>query len=149
MGSWRVVALCLVVACGSGGTDADGDGYGTDVDCDDSNAAIHPEASESCNGVDDNCDMAIDNDPADGTEYSVDADGDGYGKTQRYCAKPPVTVERGGDCHDDNPTAFPGSTTTEVPKDGIDTDCDGNDFCTDLNCDGRPDIVVPSHHDGD
>jgi hypothetical protein len=45
--------------------------------------------------------------------------------------------------------AYPGSTVTEVPKDGIDTDCDGNDFCTDLNCDGRADIVVPSHHDGD
>src|SRR5213075_2765590 len=102
---------------------------------------------EVCNGIDDNCDGGVDVDPVEGTEYNVDSDGDGFGKTSRYCTEPPVTVARGGDCLDDNATAFPGSTAIEVPNDGVDTDCDGNDFCTDLNCDGRADIVVPSHHD--
>jgi hypothetical protein len=149
MGFLRLAILCFVVACGSG-TDADGDGFDSDVDCDDGNKAIHPEADELCNGVDDNCDKEVDNDPVDGTTYFLDADNDSWGKETRLCTAPTVnTVERGGDCRDDIPTAFPGSTTIEVPKVGIDTDCDGNDFCTDLNCDGLPDIVVPSHHDGD
>lgn len=56
--------------------DVDGDGYGVgedrtscrrcesfgqcDEDCDDTNALIHPGAGEPCNGVDDNCNMDID-----------------------------------------------------------------------------------------
>ncbi len=51
--------------------DADGDGYGSqnfseaqgvtnNLDCDDTNAEIHPYAIEKLNGIDDNCDDAID-----------------------------------------------------------------------------------------
>ncbi len=40
--------------------DADGDGYPETVDCDDSNAEVHPGASEVCNGIDDDCDGAAD-----------------------------------------------------------------------------------------
>ncbi len=36
--------------------DDDGDGYGADTDCDDSNALIHPGASELCDGLDNDCD---------------------------------------------------------------------------------------------
>lgn len=57
-------------------TDADGDGYGAgtainactqpagtsgnNTDCDNNNAAINPNASELCNGLDDNCNGTID-----------------------------------------------------------------------------------------
>jgi len=47
-------------------TDADADGYkaqascGTLVDCNDTNATIHPGATELCNGVDDNCNGTTD-----------------------------------------------------------------------------------------
>jgi hypothetical protein len=43
--------------------DADGDGYlGTPSgpDCDDKNAAVHPFATELCNGIDDDCDGLVD-----------------------------------------------------------------------------------------
>ncbi|MDI7269525.1 MAG: NBR1-Ig-like domain-containing protein, partial [Myxococcota bacterium] len=36
--------------------DTDGDGYRSDVDCNDGDPAVHPGASESCNGTDDDCD---------------------------------------------------------------------------------------------
>lgn len=45
--------------------DNDGDGYGDgpgciDFDCDDDDPSIHPGAEEVCNGIDDNCDFAVD-----------------------------------------------------------------------------------------
>lgn len=57
--------------------DADGDGYTSDVDCDDTNSAIYPGATEVCNGVDDNCDTIVDG--------GADADGDGIGSVCDNC----------------------------------------------------------------
>jgi len=46
----------------SASIDNDGDGYSEcQGDCDDANPAIHPSASEVCNGIDDDCDDVIDN----------------------------------------------------------------------------------------
>jgi len=77
--------------------DADGDGYGDDAtmtmaceapagtisdgsDCDDGNSAIHPDADEYCNEIDDDCDGVADNNyPVDGGLFSADVDGDGFG----------------------------------------------------------------------
>ncbi len=42
------------------GGDGDGDGVECPEDCDDGNRNVHPGASELCNGVDDDCDGAID-----------------------------------------------------------------------------------------
>ena len=42
--------------------DNDADGYNADVDCDDENPEIHPQASEVCDGIDNDCDALIDDD---------------------------------------------------------------------------------------
>ncbi len=47
---------------GPGVTDPDGDGDGVpgSADCDDADPAIHPEAEERCDSIDNNCDGAVD-----------------------------------------------------------------------------------------
>ncbi len=55
--------------------DNDADGYDSGSDCDDNNAAIHPDAVELCNGLDDNCDGVGD----------LDTDGDGLRECEDFC----------------------------------------------------------------
>lgn len=43
--------------------DLDGDGFGC-MDCDDSNADVHPGAAESCDGIDNNCSGLVDEETA-------------------------------------------------------------------------------------
>ena len=147
--------------------DADDDGYGTgegiescdpidgrapyDGDCNDDDDAIFPSADEYCNEVDDDCDGQTDEAGAvDVLTWYLDGDNDGYGQstvTTQGCTLPSGFSGEGGDCDDQVALVYPGSHTLEVPFDGIDTDCDGNDFCTDLDCDAWPDIVVTSTYD--
>jgi len=63
--------------------DQDGDGFTSDVDCDDTNAAINPAATEVCDGVDNDCDGLVDGEdpnlscepaPADDVFILIDAD---------------------------------------------------------------------------
>lgn len=121
--------------------DADGDGYGTtttgtscsstapagyssvNTDCNDSNAAIKPTATELCDLVDNNCDGAIDEGVK--TTYYRDADGDGYGTagtTTLGCSAPAGYVASSADCNDANAAIRP--SAAEI-CDGIDQDCDG------------------------
>ena len=108
--------------------DADGDGFeditcgGTD--CDDSDPAIHPGATEVCNGIDDDCDLVVDEGLSFGFWFD-DSDGDGYGDPLDGvfdCAQPAGWVSDSTDCDDANRAINPGAT--EV-CDGLDNDCDG------------------------
>jgi hypothetical protein len=101
--------------CEHGSVDEDEDGYapqsvdGRDcggTDCDDDDAAVHPDAELDCTGGGDfDCDGQPD----------ADEDADGY-----------VTEECGGDdCDDDDAQAFPGSLHLECTTD--DKDCNGED----------------------
>jgi len=107
--------------------DADCDGYASDTDCDDTNAAINPGATESCNGIDDDCDMMTDEGVL--TTWYLDADTDGYytGSPVMACTSPGMgyvtTVTGGGDCNDNIAAINPGAMET---CNGIDDDCDGS-----------------------
>lgn len=155
--------------------DVDGDGFGVativvsadrdcdDIgeagnmdDCDDTDAAISPSASEiPYDETDNDCNTSTLDD---------DLDGDGYGLTDGDCNDEDVTVNPGqeevyyddidndcnpdtvdddqdgdglglvdGDCDDTNPDINPNAT--DIPDDGIDQDCDGVDATEDTDTD--------------
>ena len=128
--------------------DADGDSFGDpasattacsqpsayvadDTDCDDADAGISPDADELCDGVDNDCDGAVDEDDAtDASTWYADADSDGYGdagSSTAACTQPSGYVSDDTDCDDDAGAIHPGAT--EVTADGIDQDCSGGDDC--------------------
>ena len=107
--------------------DNDGDGYtGCDDDCDDGNPDIYPDAEETCDGLDTNCDGHLvfgegdqdgdgwlfcsgDCNDFDASLTPADLDGDSYSTCQ-------------GDCDDSDASVNP--SVAEV-VDGTDNDCDG------------------------
>ncbi len=127
--------------------DADADGYGDPstewiscsdatgaindgTDCDDTDATVHPNASEDhCNDVDDDCDGDVD-ESASGEiveAFWPDADGDGYGDSTTWFEEYPSCVDPGyvqdgSDCNDTDASIFPGA---DEYCDGVDSDCDG------------------------
>ncbi len=73
-----------------------------DGDCDDLDNTVHPAASESCNGLDDDCDGTTDNGLGVTTWYA-DADSDTFGNASvstSDCAAPAGYVATDGDCDD-------------------------------------------------
>lgn len=124
--------------------DADDDGFGdmgegvqaciapagyvdNDRDCDDADPAVHPDATERCDRVDNDCDGATDadDDLVSGlSTYYRDADADTYGDPDApmsACEAPSGYVANDDDCDDGNPANYPGGR--EV-CDGGDNDCD-------------------------
>ena len=125
--------LLLLVACSDKAApldtervegDVDGDGLTESAgDCDDADALIYAGAPEICDGLDNDCDGAIDEDVS--TTFYVDTDGDGHGDDDSAvvaCLAPEGTIPVGGDCDDTDGDVYP--LAVEV-CDGIDNDCDG------------------------
>ena len=126
--------------------DADGDRYGAvdgertlscwavsgfaanGDDCDDTAPGVHPSAAEQCNGLDDDCDGAVDED--DQVAWYADQDGDGFGDWRTWddalvvwsCAAPEGYVDNADDCDDTSGDIHP--EATRICGDGIDNACD-------------------------
>ena len=140
--------------------DVDADGYGdadtTTLSCDaisgwttdgsdclDSNGAVNPDGSESCDGLDNNCDGTIDPVGSAGSNtYYEDSDSDGYGGTVTIdaCDTPVGYSENSEDCDDSNRAANPAQRES---CDGADNDCDGE-----IDEDSAVDVTV-WHEDAD
>ncbi len=103
------------------------DGYVTDSrDCYDLDAEIFVGQSESCNGVDDDCDAIVDEDDAvDAIDFFGDVDGDGYGDVDNAltsCTIPAGYVVDATDCDDTDASVNPGELET---CNEVDDNCDG------------------------
>src|SRR4029453_6122687 len=111
--------------------DGDHDGYVLADDCDDEERAVHPGASERCDGIDNDCDGALDGpDSVDGVEYWADLDEDGFGAGTPTvsCTQPTGTVDNALDCDDSRWDVNPDAT--EYCGDSIDNDCAAGTICT-------------------
>ncbi|MEM1215417.1 MAG: MopE-related protein [Bacteroidota bacterium] len=89
--------------------DADGDGFFSYEDCDDSNASVYPGAPEVCDGLDNNCDQAVDEGVL--LTFYADADADGFGDanvTTLACSAPSNFVSDNTDCNDADANEYPG-----------------------------------------
>ncbi len=134
----RGLVFCLLVSCGclqGDELDQDRDGFDIGEDCDDSEATVHPEAVETCNGRDDDCDGELDEGALDALVFYLDADDDGVGdggSTLWGCEAPSGYVANSGDCDDDDPARSP--WLDEICGDGLDNDCDSG---SDASC-GQP-----------
>lgn len=107
--------------------DEDGElalGAGGD-DCDDTRADVRPGLDETCDGIDNDCDDAIDEDAVDASVFYGDSDGDGFGDPDdpiSACEAPTGAVSNADDCDDSSRFVAPGATER---SDGVDQDCDG------------------------
>ncbi len=101
-------------------------GYGPAGDCNDQDPRVYPDAPEVCDGLDNDCNGTPDDEPVNGLEGCLDADGDGYGDPDvctTGCVLPYGFVEDDGDCDDADPAINPGA---EEICDHIDNDCNGS-----------------------
>ena len=122
--------------------DADGDGWGdasvslyvcggtpegyaaSSGDCDDSDPLRHPDSTEVCDGIDNDCDGGVDEDSVDADTWYLDHDGDGYGDADwTYTGCEPLSgyVAEATDCNDESSISYPGA---DEICDGMDNDCD-------------------------
>jgi hypothetical protein len=101
---------------------SDCDGLVCKADCNDNNPTIYPEAVETCNGLDDNCDGQVD-------ELLCDSDGDGVDDTEDNCPTIPNANQfdfdadnRGDVC--DNCPAVANANQSDIDADGYGDACD-------------------------
>ncbi len=143
--------------------DRDGDGFGDPAtlrnvcaappnvvlvagDCDDADPAVNPDMLELCDGIDQNCDGVVDALALDErARRYADLDGDGYGDPEVWennCVQEDGWVFDASDCDDLDSLVNPAQV--EIPRDGVDNNCDGGTDLDDLDQDGLADFVDPA-----
>ncbi|HXU11137.1 MAG TPA: MopE-related protein [Candidatus Binatia bacterium] len=111
--------FCGGLPSGDEGPDADGDGFSlcaasvSERDCNDQIEDVSPDASEICNGLDDNCDGSVDEDTPPAIPCPVSGLLGACRQGTTSCATLPMVCEQ---------TVFP---VVEVACNGVDDDCDG------------------------
>ncbi|MFC1769370.1 beta strand repeat-containing protein [Nanoarchaeota archaeon] len=124
---------------------ADTNESGVSTDCNNANSSINPGAAETVDdGVDFNCDT--------NELCYVDADDDNYRPNATAnttsadldCTDTgeAVTSDPTGDCNDANSSINPGAT--DVPYNGIDEDCSGQDLALETNISVTKTTLTPS-----
>lgn len=128
--------------------DLDGDGFGdpdqpilactlpaesseNDLDCADLDVSVHPDATEICNGIDDDCDTLIDDaddsrDLTGAATFYADTDDDTFGDPDTpvvACTAPEGYVDDSSDCGPTDNAVNP--LALEVCNGGVDDDCNG------------------------
>ncbi len=133
-----IIGLLLALVMGCDDSDQDGDGFRGD-DCDDTDPTTFPGSDEVCDGVDNDCDGAVDEDALDALLYYADADGDGYAGSLvvvQACEPPAGFSLVATDCDDLSADNYPGAA--EV--------CDGADnSCSGLIDDADPDLDTTTY----
>ena len=137
------------------GIDADGDGFLDTEECNDGDVNINPNASEVCDGVDNNCDGQIDEGVT--TTFYVDGDGDGFGSTPvEECSISAGLAAVDGDCDDTDAQTGPNMAQQEVDQSLCYTDADGDGWGdsspnsgVDAGTDCDDSSAALNHNDGD
>ncbi len=102
------------------------DAVSNDLDCDDGDPDILPGGTETCDGVDQDCDDLVDELAVDMTTWYLDGDSDGWGVPGDEilaCEQPSGYADNPDDCDDTEPTL------TEV--------CIADPAVSESNCSGR------------
>ncbi|MBK7876946.1 MAG: putative metal-binding motif-containing protein [Planctomycetes bacterium] len=151
--------------------DADGDGFGDPslttlacsapsgfvadaTDCDDANGAVHPGAQELCNGIDDDCDLLVDegfdpdgdfvpdcadNCPTVANPQQQNADGDGAGDACDNCIAIPNPSQGDCDGNGNGDACEIAAGAADCNLNGLPDTCDLALGGLDLNANGVPD----------
>lgn len=132
--------------------DKDQDGFTVkEGDCDDNDDTVNPDAEETCDGVDSNCEDE-ETDASDAPTWYTDSDDDGFGdpetrRPETSCEAPDRTgwADNDEDCNDELDTVNPDAP--EVCGDQVDNNCNEQQ---DEGFDGPDDFdTVPDCLDSD